>query len=106
SGFARYGARQKEQAMSTSIKYLRMYLHLPAGGRRPIGYLSQYGDILRISFDDDYVGDAARPLLSLSYQGANEASTREILTSMRDARLVRNDGRLPVFFQNLLPEGH
>lgn len=92
--------------MNTSIKYLRMYLHLPARTRRPLGYLSQYGDIVRVSFDADYVNDAARPLLSLSYRGANEASTREILTSMRDARLVRNDGRLPVFFQNLLPEGH
>ncbi|MCC2597664.1 HipA domain-containing protein [Pusillimonas sp. MFBS29] len=92
--------------MTTSIKYLRMYLHQPAGDRRAIGYLSQYGDILRVSFDDDYVNDPERPLLSLSYQGTTQAATREILTSMRDARLVRNDGRLPVFFQNLLPEGH
>lgn len=92
--------------MNTAIKYLRMYLHLPAREKRAIGYLSQFGDILRVSFDHDYVNDPARPLLSLSYQGADEASTREILTSMRDARLVRNDGRLPVFFQNLLPEGH
>ncbi|NYT59615.1 HipA domain-containing protein [Alcaligenaceae bacterium] len=92
--------------MNTSIKYLRMYLHLPTREKRAIGYLSQYGDILRVSFDEGYVNDPARPLLSLSYQGVDEASTREILTSMRDARLVRNDGRLPVFFQNLLPEGH
>ncbi|MDS1141087.1 HipA domain-containing protein [Pusillimonas sp. SM2304] len=92
--------------MSTFIKYLRMYLHRPSGGRRPIGYLSQYGDILRVSFDSDYINDPGRPTLSLSYLGANEASTREILMSARDARLVRSDGRLPVFFQNLLPEGH
>jgi serine/threonine-protein kinase HipA len=52
--------------MSTSIRYLRLYLHRPAladGGtpgessapasrREPIGYLSQYGDILRVSFDE------------------------------------------------------
>ncbi len=92
--------------MSTFIKYLRMYLHLPSREKRPIGYLSQYGDILRVSFDVDYVNDADRPLLSLGYLGATEAATREILMSARDARLVRTDGRLPVFFQNLLPEGH
>jgi len=92
--------------VSTSIKYLRMYLHLPQGGRRAIGYLSQYGDILRVSFDDDYVQDAGRPVLSLSYQGANEQATRQILTASRDERLVRTNGRWPAFFQNLLPESH
>ena len=92
--------------MNTSIKYLRLYLHRPGLVRRPIGYLSQYGDIVRVSFDPEYVNDPARPVLSLSYQGIDDASTCQILTSMRDTRLVRNDGRLPVFFQNLLPEGH
>ena len=95
--------------MSTAIRYLRLYMHQPAalgGGRRAIGYLSQYGDILRISFEDDYIADAARPTLSLSYLGGNEVDTRQILSSARDARLVRTDGRWPVYFQNLLPEGH
>ncbi|MBF5005824.1 type II toxin-antitoxin system HipA family toxin [Diaphorobacter caeni] len=95
--------------MSTSIRYLRLYMHQPAalgGGRRAIGYLSQYGDILRISFESDYIADAARPTLSLSYRGGNEQDTRSILASARDARLVRTDGRWPVYFQNLLPEGH
>ena len=42
--------------MSTSIRYLRLYLHRPeqangtAGGREAIGYLSKYGDILRVSW--------------------------------------------------------
>ncbi|NYT81043.1 HipA domain-containing protein [Alcaligenaceae bacterium] len=92
--------------MSTFIKYLRMYMHLPTGERRAIGYLSQYGDILRVSFDTDYINDPDRPLLSLAFRAADEAGTREILSSPRDARLVRNDGRWPVYFQNLLPEGH
>lgn len=95
--------------MSTAIRYLRLYMHRPAaqgGGRRGIGYLSQYGDILRISFDEDYIADSARPTLSLSYTGETEAATRQILASARDARLVRTDGRWPVYFQNLLPEGH
>ncbi|WP_394681818.1 type II toxin-antitoxin system HipA family toxin [uncultured Comamonas sp.] len=95
--------------MSTSIRYLRLYMHLPGsmgGGRRAIGYLSQYGDILRVSFEDSYIADPQRPLLSLSYQGASEADTQRILRAARDARLVRTDGRWPVYFQNLLPEGH
>lgn len=95
--------------MSTSIRYLRLYMHQPAsqgGRRRAIGYLSQYGDILRVSFEEGYIADSQRPLLSLSYQGANEADTQRILHAMRDARLVRTDGRWPVYFQNLLPEGH
>ena len=95
--------------MSTAIRYLRCYLHRPAsagGGREAIGYLSQYGDILRVSFDDSYIRNPQRPTLSLSYQGADEAATQQILASARDARLVRTDGRWPVYFQNLLPEGH
>ena len=95
--------------MSTAIRYLRLFMHRPAaqgGGRRGIGYLSQYGDILRVSFDEDYINDPQRPTLSLSMTGDSEAATRQILSSMRDARLVRTDGRWPVYFQNLLPEGH
>ena len=95
--------------MSTAIRYLRLFMHRPAtqgGGRRGIGYLSQYGDILRVSFDEDYINDPQRPTLSLSYTGDSEAATRQILASMRDVRLVRTDGRWPVYFQNLLPEGH
>jgi serine/threonine-protein kinase HipA len=92
--------------MSTSIRYLRMFLHSPAGTRNPIGYLSQYGDILRVSFNEAYVNDAKRPTLSLGYLGASEAATKEILTAPRDIRLTRSDGKWPAYFQNLLPEGH
>ena len=93
-------------AFNTGIRYLRMSLHAPDGGRRAIGYLSQYGDILRVSFDDAYIGDAGRPTLSLAYRGADEAATRAILASARDARVSRGDGHWPTYFQNLLPEGH
>lgn len=92
--------------MSTFIRYLRMYLHSVEGDKRPIGYLSQYGDILRVSFDRDYIEDRQRPTLSLSYRGADDAATRAILSAARDARLTRADGKWPSFFQNLLPEGH
>jgi len=92
--------------MSTHIKYLRLYLHQPDGQKQAIGYLSQYGEILRVSFDDAYINDPTRPTLSLSYQGADDGATRKILQATRDARVVHTDGRWPVYFQNLLPEGH
>ncbi|MCZ2498538.1 type II toxin-antitoxin system HipA family toxin [Xylophilus sp. Kf1] len=92
--------------MSTAIQYLRLYLHLPDRSRRAIGYLSRYGDILRASFDADYIQDEQRPTLSLNYRGADDAATRAILQSTRDERLVRTNGRWPVYFENLLPEGH
>lgn len=92
--------------MSTAIRYLRLYLHTPDQGRRAIGYLSQYGDILRVSFDAAYIADTHRPTLSLGYLGGNGAATREILSAPRDIRLVRSDGKWPAYFQNLLPEGH
>jgi serine/threonine-protein kinase HipA len=90
----------------TEIRYLRMSLHLPGGGRRGIGYLSQYGDILRASFDADYIADPQRPTLTLALRGATEADTQAILGAARDVRLSRSDGHWPSYFQNLLPEGH
>jgi serine/threonine-protein kinase HipA len=92
--------------MTASIRYLRMLLHLPTGGRRAIGYVSQFGDVVRVSFDEDYIEDPQRPTLSLLYRGANDVETRAILRATRDARVVRSDGRLPTWFANLLPEGH
>ena len=92
--------------MTTEIRYLRMSLHLPGGGKRGIGYLSQYGDILRASFDADYIADPHRPTLTLALRGATEADTQAILGAARDVRLSRSDGHWPSYFQNLLPEGH
>uniref|UniRef100_UPI003340DCCA type II toxin-antitoxin system HipA family toxin n=1 Tax=Castellaniella defragrans TaxID=75697 RepID=UPI003340DCCA len=92
--------------MDTAIRYLRLYFHCLDGSRRAIGHLSQYGDILRVSFDPDYVEDPRRPTVSLSYRGTDEAATRAILSAARDVRLARTDGKWPAFFQNLLPEGH
>jgi len=92
--------------MTTSIKYLRLYLHSPEGGKEPVGYLSRYGDIMRVSFDEAYIANEKRLTLSLSLRGATDGQTREILRAARDERLVRADGKWPTFFQNLLPEGH
>ncbi len=92
--------------MSTSIRTLRVLLHLPSGERRSVAFLSQFGDIVRLSFEESYIEDAARPALSLAYRGATESDTRAILRATRDVRLVRSDGHLPTWFSNLLPEGH
>lgn len=96
--------------MSTSIKYLRMYLHELDNARTPvrrsIGYLSQYGDIMRVSFDPQYVEDAGRPLLSQVYRGATEVDTKAIMRAERDQRVARQDGHWPAYFMNLLPESH
>jgi serine/threonine-protein kinase HipA len=92
--------------VTLSIRYLRLFLHLPSAERRAIGYLSRFGDYYRVSFDQDYVDDASRPALSLSYRGATESETRRILSARRDERLVRTDGHWPNWFANLLPEGH
>ncbi len=91
--------------MTLSIRYLRLYLHLPSGERRAIGYLSRFGDYYRVSFEESYVEDEARPTLSLTYRGERESDTRLILRASGDERLVRNDGHWPTWFQNLLPEG-
>ena len=92
--------------MDNAIQYLRLYLHSPEGQRQGIGYLSQYGDILRVSFDEQYINDPNRLTLSMVYRGATEAATQAILRSKRDVRLVTSNGRWPAYFQNLLPEGN
>jgi serine/threonine-protein kinase HipA len=91
--------------VTTAIRYLRLYLHVPGGGRPPIGYLSQYGDVLRVSFDDSYVLDPDRPTLSLGYRAGTEVDTQAILWAVCDARIARSDSQLPAYFENLLPEG-
>ena len=92
--------------MSTSMRYLRLCLHTPDHTKTAIGFISCYGDILRVSFDENYITNPYRPLLSLAYRGLNEQETQAILRSERDMRVARSDGKLPVYFQNLLPEGH
>lgn len=82
--------------MTPTIQTLRLFLHLPDGTRRGIAYPSRFGDVMRVSFDASYVDDPGRPTLSLSFRGASEAETRQILGSARDARLARSDGRWPV----------
>lgn len=84
-----------------AIKNLRLLLH-----GNPIGALTQYGDFLRVSFDEGFIESPDRPTLSLSYKGANESENQQILRATQDARVIQSGGKWPIFFQNLLPEGH
>lgn len=66
-------------------------------GRR-IGVINRIGgDRHLFSFEQDYIDDASRPTLSLSFKGQADGLVipRRAVTA-----------RLPVFFSNLLPEGH
>lgn len=103
--------------MSTSNKYVgamirspqtfaEVRLHTPnAKDPTLVGWLSRVGDNLRMSFAEEYVSDEGRPTLSQLYRGRDDAATRAIMSAMNDSRLVRI-GKLPVFFENMLPEGH
>ena len=76
-----------------SVNALAVNLH----GRR-IGVINRIaGDRHLFSFEQDYIDAANRPTLSLSFKG--QAGGLVIPT-----RAVTS--RLPVFFSNLLPEGH
>ena len=65
---------------------------------KTIGTLTQLrsGGIF-FAFDEDYLSDASRPVLSQSFfRPSGEMIPESKITS----------GRLPAFFSNLLPEGH
>lgn len=102
---ATYRPALRDEA-GTHLRFVRVLLHDPQRAEPVlVGHLSRYGDIHRMSFDPAYVADAHRPVLSLRFQGADEAATQAILQAVRDERLVAL-GRLPAWFENLLPEGH
>lgn len=92
-------------AAKNGISIARLLLHSPlTSSPRAIGWLSQSGDVLRTSFDAEYIADRSRPTLSQTYRGATPADDVRILESKTDQRLVRL-GKLPAYFSNLLPEG-
>jgi len=86
----------KETTMNFDSKTLNS-LAVSLYGRR-IGVINRLGgDRHLFSFEQDYIDDANRPTLSLSFKGQAGGlviPTRAVAT------------RLPVFFSNLLPEGH
>ncbi len=86
----------KKAAMNSDPKTLNA-LAVELHGRR-IGVINRIsGDSYLFSFEQEYIEDANRPALSLSFKG--QAGGLVIPTRAVTARL-------PVFFSNLLPEGH
>jgi serine/threonine-protein kinase HipA len=65
---------------------------------KQIGVITRLaGDRQLFAFEQDYIDDPQRPTLSLSFKG----STGGLVTNFRPV-----GRRVPVFFSNLLPEGH
>jgi len=65
---------------------------------KQIGFITRLaGDRQLFAFEQDYIDDQHRPTLSLSFKG----STGGLVTNFRPV-----GRRVPVFFSNLLPEGH
>jgi len=65
---------------------------------KQIGVITRLaGDRQLFAFEQDYIDDQQRPTLSLSFKG----STGGLVTNFRPM-----GRRVPVFFSNLLPEGH
>jgi len=65
---------------------------------KQIGVINRLaGDRQFFGFEQDYIDDPQRPTLSLSFKG----STGGLVTNFRPV-----GRRVPVFFSNLLPEGH
>jgi serine/threonine-protein kinase HipA len=65
---------------------------------RQIGIITRLaGDRQLFAFEQDYIDDQHRPILSLSFKG----STGGLVTNFRPVGC-----RVPAFFSNLLPEGH
>lgn len=74
-------------------RYLEVRLH-----EQPIGVLTLLpGDRAFFAFDEPYLNDADRPVLSQSFF----RSSGELVAVTRTTQT-----RLPAFFSNLLPEGH
>jgi len=99
-------AKHVGDMVRSPLTFAEVRLHTPdASEPTLVGWLSRVGDNLRMSFAPGYVADASRPVLSQLYRGRGEPATRAIMSAINDSRLVRI-GKLPVFFENMLPEGH
>src|ERR1700712_4389024 len=95
----------RSQRRSDAVTMAQVVLHGPAGGAPAlVGWISQAGDTLRVSFAPVYIDDPERLTLSQLYTGNDDRDTRQILGAINDERVVRI-GRLPSYFSNLLPEG-
>lgn len=85
----------------SALRCLKIYL-----GSAPVGILFTLDTgYSYFQFDNEYAMNPNRPILSIQYLGETEDETREALQDKYLAINMGTDFRLPVFFQNLLPEG-
>lgn len=86
------------------IKILRVFLY-----GDPIGRIFSYGDLIRFVADLG-IGVAredgsAWPIMSLSMLASNPDAQAALWANVKSPLFNAQGGRLPTFFQNLLPEG-
>lgn len=88
--------KQRQSMMNSNLDQINALIVNLYGQK--VGIINRLGgDRYFFSFDQEYIDDAQRPTLSLSFKG----QTGNLVTTARPYNL-----RLPPFFSNLLPEGH
>lgn len=71
-----------------------------------VGHLFKYGDIVRLRVDPAFAANPVAPIISLSLiAGEQELQAAFLLDALNPALNSLGSGKLPAFFQNLLPEG-
>lgn len=79
-------------------------LEISLGGQR-FGKLFQYADLVRFVADTELVTSPPREVLSLSMLATDMPSQSALWRDIKNPLFNAQGGRLPAFFQNLLPEG-
>lgn len=74
-------------------------------GEREVGTLYQAGELSRFRVADDYANDANAPVVSLAWVSQQPEQRSALLRDTLHPAFVGQAGKLPSFFQNLLPEG-
>lgn len=74
-------------------------------GEREVGTLYQAGELSRFRVADDYANDANAPVVSLAWMAQKPEQRSALLRDGLHPAFSGKAGRLPSFFQNLLPEG-
>ncbi len=79
-------------------------LEIALAGRR-WGKLFQYGDLCRFVAEPAIVASPPEAVLSLSMLASDAATQSALWADLKNPLFNAQGGRLPTWFQNLLPEG-
>ena len=88
-----------------NVEVLNIFL-----AQRLIGQLFRFDNgtttpVIRFVADDNFAFDSQQTILSLSMLARNPEQQASLWKDITSAPFNGNDGRLPAFFQNMLPEG-